>query len=299
MTAVFRACAIAALAIVPVLSGVLSAPASAGRGTKAPAGAAVRADAPGYPDIRVAVVRGARQPDLSNIASSGSLNWAGYAVSRAGLRFTAVRTTFFVPYLNCAKSPGAALSSDWAGLDGFVGKAATVEQGGIAANCNAAGKATYFGWYEMYPRAEVRAALRVTAGDSVTVSVAYDSATRKFRISVVDNTAGRKFSVLRACPHLKSDGRLIRCLRNSAEVISEAPVVGTGKSASIAHLADYGAISFASILVTDARGARGGVLSPHWNATTITQLGSDTGPTLARPTPTQGSAFDTYWLREG
>jgi hypothetical protein len=299
MIAVIRACAIAALAIVPVISGVLGAPASAGTGTTAPAGHAARADAPGYPDIRVAVTRAARQPDLSNITSSGSLNWAGYAVSRAGLRFTAVRSTFFVPYLNCAKSPGAALSSDWAGLDGFVGKAATVEQGGIAANCSAAGKASYFGWYEMYPRAEVRASLRVTAGDAVTVSVAYDSAGREFRISIVDNTTGSRFSVLRACPDVKVGGRLVRCLRNSAEVISEAPVVGSGKSAAIAHLADYGAISFAGISVTDARGARGTVLSPHWNATKITQLGSDTGPTLARPTPTQGSAFDAYWLREG
>jgi Peptidase A4 family len=299
MTAAIRACAIAALAIVPVISGVLSAPASAGAGTAAPADVAVRADAPGYPDIRVSVTRAARQPDISNITSSNSLNWAGYAVNRAGLRFTAVRTTFFVPFLNCAKSPGAALSSDWAGLDGFVGNAATVEQGGIAANCSAAGKATYFGWYEMYPRAEARAALRVTAGDSVTVSVAYDSATREFRISIVDNTTGSKFSVLRVCPHAKVSGRLVRCLRNSAEVISEAPVIGSGKSAAIAHLADYGAVSFAGISVTDARGARGSVLSAHWNATKIIQLGSETGPTLARPTPTQGNAFDTYWLREG
>jgi hypothetical protein len=294
MTAVIRACAIAALAIVPVISGVLSAPADAGTGTAAP----------GYPDIRptrpsTGAAHAARQPDVGNITSSNSLNWAGYAVSRTGLTFTSVRATFFVPYLNCAKSPGAALSSDWVGLDGFVGQAATVEQGGIAANCSAAGKASYLGWYEMYPRPEVRATLRVTAGDSVTVSVTYDPAAREFRISIADNTTGSRFSVQRACPHAKAGGRLVRCLRNSAEVISEAPVIGSGKSAVIAHLADYGAISFAGISVTDGKGARGGVLSPHWTATKIIQLKSAAGPTLARPTPTQGNAFDTYWLREG
>jgi Peptidase A4 family len=298
MTALIRACAIAALAIVPVIPGLLCAPADARTGTAAPPGAPIRIAEPGYPDIRVALPRAARQPNVSNITSSNSLNWAGYAVSRPGLTFTAVRVTFFVPYLNCAKSPGSALSSEWAGLDGFVGRAATVEQGGIAANCSAAGKASYLGWYEMFPRPEVRSSLRVTAGDSVTVSVTYDPAAREFRISIVDNTTGSRFSVRRACPRVRAGGRLVRCLRNSAEVITEAPVIGSGKHQVIAHLADYGAISFAGISVTDGKGTRGGVLSPHWTATKIIQLASSAGPTMARPTPTQGDSFDTYWLRE-
>jgi Peptidase A4 family len=303
MTAAIRAGAVAiAIAIVPAVSA-LTAPAAARTGTAAPSAAAARATArvaaPGYPDIRVAPRRAARQPDVSNVTSSDSLNWAGYALSRRDLTFTAVRATFFVPYLNCAQSPGPALSSEWVGLDGFVGRAETVEQGGIGANCSAAGKASYFGWYEMFPRPESRAPLAVSAGNSVTVSVSYDPATKDFRISIVDNTTGSRSTVLRACPRVKVSGRLVRCLRNSAEVITEAPDIGSGSHLMIAHLADYGAISFAGIAVTDGRGAHGSVLSTHWTTTKIIQLGSSNGPTLARPTPTQGESFDTYWLRAG
>ncbi len=294
MTAAARAGAIAV-----AITTLLLVPAGAGAAVPAQSLPAARVAEPGYPDIKVARFRAERQPNVSNITSSDSLNWAGYALNRTGVTFTAVRATFFVPYLNCAQSPGRALSSEWVGLDGFVGHAETVEQGGIAANCSAAGKASYFGWYEMFPRAEVRASLPVMAGDSVTVSVTYDPASKEFRISIVDNTRGAAFSVRRGCPQVRVRGRLVRCPRNSAEVISEAPVVGSGKRLAIAHLADYGAISFAGISVTDALGARGSVLSSHWNATKIIQLASATGPTLARPTPTQGDTFDNYWLRAG
>jgi Peptidase A4 family len=294
MTAAVRAGAIAV-----AITALMLVPAGAGAAVPAQSPPLARAAVPGYPDIKVAQLRAERQPGVSNITSSDSLNWAGYALSRTGVTFTAVRATFFVPYLNCAQSPGRALSSEWVGLDGFVGHAETVEQGGIAANCSAAGKASYFGWYEMFPRAEVRASLPVMAGDSVTVSVTYDPASTDFRISIVDNTRGAAFSVRRGCPRERVHRRLVRCLRNSAEVIGEAPVVASGKRLVIAHLADYGAISFAGISVTDGLGARGSILSSHWNATKIIQLASDNGPTLARPTPTEGDSFDIYWLRAG
>jgi len=234
---------------------------------------------------------------VSNITSADSLNWAGYAVTRSRLRFTAVRATFFVPYLNCAKSPGTALSSSWVGFDGFTGHADSVEQGGIAANCGATGKASYFAWWETFPRAEVRASLRIAAGDSITASVTFNAKTRNYKISLTDNTRGAHFTVLRKCPHVRVGTSLLRCPRDSAEIISEAPA--TGSKLAIARLADYGAISFGGISITDSRGAHGGIVSSRWNATRITQLGSSGGPTLARPTPTAASTFDTYWLREG
>ena len=233
------------------------------------------------------------RPATSDITAANSLNWAGYAVSRSHIRFAAIRATLFVPYLNCAKSPGAALSSAWVGFDGFAGRAKSVEQGGIAANCTAAGKATYFGWWEMYPRAEMRAPLKVGAGDSVTASVSYD--TGNYRISLTDNTRGSHFTVQRKCPHVKVGARLLRCPRNSAEVITEAPA--TGRKLRIARLADYGAVSFAAISITDNRRATGTIVSSHWNATKITQLRSSGGPILARPTPTRADTFDAYWLR--
>jgi hypothetical protein len=239
---------------------------------------------------------GVAEPGTRDITSAGSLNWAGYAVTRSRVSFTAVRATFFVPYLNCAKSPGSALSSDWVGLDGFTGQARSVEQGGIAANCQKAGKASYFAWWEMFPWAQQKAAVKVTAGDSVTASVSYSPKSRKYKIMIADNTSGAHFSVLRRCPHVKAAGKWLSCPRNSAEMISEAPA--TGRPLKIARLADYGAVSFGAISITDSRGARGGIVSPRWNATKIIQLRNSGGPMLARPTPTAARTFDIYWLRE-
>ena len=252
----------------------------------------------GLPMIPTAASPGAvRRPDTKAITSVGSLNWAGYAVSRSRVAFTAVRATFFVPYLNCAKSPGRALSSAWVGLDGFVGRAHSVEQGGIAANCETSGKTAYFAWWETFPRAEVRVALKVAAGDSVTASVTYSAKTRNYRIALTDNTSGAKFGVQRKCPHVREAGKWLRCPRNSAEIISEAPEAG--QNLAVARLADYGAVSFGAISITDGRGVRGGIVSAHWNATKITQLRDTGGPVVARPTPTAARTFDTYWLREG
>jgi hypothetical protein len=235
-------------------------------------------------------------PGSRDITSAASLNWAGYAVTKTHLRFSGVRATFFVPYLNCAKSPGSALSSDWVGLDGFTGRADSVEQGGIAANCLASGKATYFAWWELFPGAQQKTTLRVSAGDSVTASVTYSAKSQNYGIMITDNTNGRHFSVQRKCPHVEVAGKLLSCARDSAEIISEAPA--TGPRLRIARLADYGAVSFNAISIRDSREAKGGIVSPHWNATKIIQLRDSGGATLARPTPTAARTFDIYWLRE-
>jgi Peptidase A4 family len=258
-----------------------------------------RAVSGGFPMIPAGPDRTGAQPGTgtADITSAGSLNWAGYAVTKSRVRFTSVRATFFVPYLNCPKSPGAALSSAWVGFDGFLRGARSVEQGGIAANCSAAGKATYFAWWEMFPRAEVRAPLRIAAGDSMTASVTFSAKTRNYKITITDNTRGARFTVQRKCPHVKAGRKLLRCPRNSAEIISEAPA--TGAKLRIAHLADFGAVSFAAIAIADNRGARAGIVSARWNAAKITELRSSDGPAVARPTTTAAGTFDTYWLREG
>jgi len=294
MTAAARACAsaIAAAALTITLASASVVPGHLGD----PSRQAVRN---GYPMLRAALAPGAVMPEVSNITSTGSLNWAGYAVSATHTTFAAVRATFFVPYLDCAQSPGKSLSSDWVGFDGFVGQPDSVEQGGVAADCSATGKATYVAWYEMYPLAEAKATITVLAGDSVTAAVSYDAADQDFEITLTDNTRGSHFAVKRKCPHVKAKGKLITCPRNSAEVITEAPASGSGKHLVIAHLADYDAVSYADIAITDGAGASGGLVSSHWSTTKVVQLKSSGGPTVARPTPTQASMFDDYWVQEG
>jgi hypothetical protein len=242
--------------------------------------------------------RAAAQPDLSikNIASTDSLNWAGYAVSGGRERFAVVRATLFVPYLTCTKARGTTLSSAWVGLDGFVGTPDSVEQAGIAADCSATGRASYYAWWEMFPRAETRTALTVKPGDSITVSVSYNAKHANFRLRLTDTTSGRQFAVTRRCPDVIVAGHRVTCPRNSAEVVTEAPATSASSQVTLAHLSDYGAVSFSAIAITNAARHRGGLLSARWAATEIIQL-RPSGTVVAKPTSAQPSAFDTYWLR--
>jgi Peptidase A4 family len=273
----------------------------------APAGAHHRGAAAvplGYPDLPAALPSSASAagaglgPGVSNISSAGSLNWAGYAVSRRKVTFRLVRATFFVPYLSCADSPGKTMSSAWAGLDGYVGHPDSVEQIGIAADCSAAGDASYYAWFEMFPYAQRKLTMKIHAGDSVTAQVSYDAAKKEYRLSLTDNSRGEHSSKLRKCPTVKVSGKRVTCPRNSAEVITEAPATGSGQNLVISPLSDYGAISFASISVTDGAGRHGGIVSSRWAATKIIQLAASAGAVLAEPTSVQADTFDTYWLRE-
>ena len=269
--------------------------------------AALGPAAPGQPDIAAALpgsglassARAAQAgPAIANITAVGSLNWAGYAVSRSKTRFTAVTATYFVPYLNCRQSPGATASSFWVGLDGYVAHPDSVEQIGIGADCSAAGKASYFAWFEMFPFAQTKIALKIHAGDSVTTSVTWIAARKDFQMVLHDNTRGGSFSRLRKCPAVKVSGKAVKCPRNSAEIIAEAPASGTSSKLVIEPLSDYGAVSFSGASVTDSAGKHGGVVSPHWNTTKIIQLRASGGPTLAEPTSVQADMFDSYWQRE-
>jgi Peptidase A4 family len=218
---------------------------------------------------------------IGNIRLARSNNWAGYAVSRAGVKFRKISATFFVPILNCNVTNGSFFSSEWVGLDGFATK--TVEQDGISADCNG-GTPVVAAWYETFPHPEVQTSIRVRQGDSITASVTFNPSTNKYQMALRDNTNHRHFLVSQRCA-------TSLCKRSSAEVISEAPFVNGSQSS----MADYGAESFASISIASNRG-RGGILSRHWTPTAIEQVGFSTGNTIAFPTALHGPAFDNYWL---
>jgi hypothetical protein len=217
-----------------------------------------------------------------------SVNWSGYAATRSGKSFSLVRATFFVPYLNCAVAPDT-YSAHWVGFDGFFGKPDSVEQDGIEADCvGTAGKtARYRAWYEMFPKPETVSSIKVNSGDSITASVSYSSATRKFRLTVTDNTNRRHFTVTKACAAHTS------CPRTSAQVISEAPANSQGQ---LLPMADYGAVAFANIAVTGGAGQRGGLVSRRWRTTKIVQYGDVSRKRIAQPTAIHSDSFANYWL---
>lgn len=235
-------------------------------------------------------------PGLQRAASTAgaattqkSLNWAGYATTRGGKSFRLVTATFFVPYLNCAATSGTdTYSAHWVGLDGFSTKADSVEQDGIEADCVGSGKTPrYRAWYEMFPKPEIVSSIKVSSGNSITASVFYSSATRKFRLTVRDNTNHQHFSVARAC------AAGVRCPRNSTEAISEAPSNNKGE---LLPLADYGAVAFSKIAITDGAGQRGGLISSHWRHTKIVQYGAASNKRIGQPTAIRDSGFANYWL---
>ena len=220
--------------------------------------------------------------DTSKVVSS---NWGGYASLRSGSRFRYVQSTFFVPYADCRSTPDS-FSAHWVGLDGLTDT--TVEQDGVLAAC-AGTKPVYVAWYEMFPRPPVFKRITVRPGSSVVASVYYDSRTRAFRLSLVNTTNGQSFHVTRRCPH----GAV--CRRASAEVISEAPASRNG----ILPLTDFRAESYSSTKVTSGSGHRGGLRSPWWRTVSITTI-NNSGQILDQPTSIfHGTAFDTYWMREG
>ena len=226
-------------------------------------------------------LRGAAGP----IKTIEATNWAGYAVLKRHVSYISVTATFFVPFMNCKAFPGTpvSFSAHWVGLDGFSSK--TVEQDGFSADCNGT-KPEYGAWYEIFPHPEVPVAMKIYPGNSITATVFYDARTGKYEMIVRDNTNGHQFTVWRRCGGSS-------CLRNSAEVISEAPFVNGAQ----AQLADYQAASFQNVFFIDSAGKIGGVRAPNWNAFKIIQASPHA--VLAVPTGLGGSGFSNYWQASG
>ena len=214
--------------------------------------------------------------------SVNSTNWAGYAATNPSRSFRSVTATFFVPYVNCAATPGT-FSAHWVGLDGF--DTSTVEQTGVLAACLGSSP-SYAAWYEMFPRFPVYPHITVRPGDAIVVSVGYRKSSNRFVLSLADTSNGRHFSRSLACPGGST------CHRASAEIISEAP----GSDGGILPLTDFRALSFAGVRLSDQSGFTGMLRAGKWTTARIVNVGG--GNVLDQPTQLfRGAAFDTYWMR--
>ena len=59
-----------------------------------------------------------------------------------------------------------AIAAIWVGLGGYTVGSNALEQTGTAADCNGAGKATYYAWYELVPASSVTLKLKIFPGGS-------------------------------------------------------------------------------------------------------------------------------------
>jgi hypothetical protein len=280
-----------------VAVGALAAALTAGAFALVPASAAVSAVTsskvpaaiqPSTPLRAVGAGPGAAASVATSVTNLQSVNWAGYAASFGTTTFRFVSSQFTAPSLDCTGVTAAsgAWSAHWVGLDGFRSTSTTVEQTGLLAGCNGT-TPVYEAWWEMFPKAPGYPSITVNAGDSISVSVYYNSSTRKFTLTFSDTTNGQKFSRTSACPAGAT------CRRNSAEAISEAPFDTT--TSSVLPLADFQTANFANVSITNTSGThRGGLQSSFWNTSQITQAaGNGTNTTITGAPIPQGTVLDS------
>jgi Peptidase A4 family len=232
-------------------------------------------------------------PHLPRATTVDSQNWSGYAaVAKAEVALRYVTSTFKVPSVNCAKvaigSAGQTYAAEWVGLDGF--NDSTVEQTGVDSYCDStSGAATNQAWYEMYPRDPV-VFTGVRAGDTIWVSVYFNSSTNEYQLFLDDKTTGSTMQTDQPCPSGST------CDRTSAEVISEDP---GGAVAGGINLADFGTVNYATSDVTSRDGTRGTLAAGGlWTSTEIV-MQDPSGNAMATPSAlTDGGAdFSITWNR--
>ncbi len=232
-------------------------------------------------------------PHLARNATVDSQNWSGYAaVARANVALRYVTSTFTVPSINCAAVPigsaGQTYAAEWVGLDGF--NDSTVEQTGVDSFCDSAsGPATNQAWYEMYPLDPV-VFTGVSAGDTIWVSVYFNSSANSYQLFLDDETTGSTMETDQPCPSGST------CDRTSAEVISEDP---GGSVAGGINLADFGTANYSVSHVTSRNGTHGALAAGKlWTSTEIV-MQDPSGNDMATPSALtdSGADFSITWNR--
>jgi Peptidase A4 family len=200
-----------------------------------------------------------------------STNWSGYAAVGSAGAYKSVSASWVQPAVTCTST--TAYSAYWVGLDGYSNSA--LEQTGTEADC-ISGRATYGAWWEVLPASESPySGVTVKAGDSFTASVV-DNGNGTFTMNLTDSTEGWSKSTTHAGSSGYQD--------SSAEVIAEAPEVGSG----IAKLANFGTVNFTG---ATAGGASLGSTSPN----EITMIATSGSTVRAQPGAISGGSFSDVW----
>jgi len=201
-----------------------------------------------------------------------STNWSGYDVTGSGA--THVIGTWTQPAPTCAAGENS-WSSPWVGIDGDT--SGTVEQIGTDTDCSN-GSASYYAWYEMYPKSLVTIPIPMTvdSGDSFTGEVTYTAGAYELRLT--NNSTGASFQTTQTSKKAK---------RSSVEWIMEGPSRGL--------LTNFGTAPFSAASATI--NSHTGSLGSFTNAQPITMV-TRAGATRAAPSAVSGgTAFSVNWLQ--
>lgn len=230
----------------------------------------------------VPLVSGSHAGVNASVSDYASTNWAGYFASSTALSVTKVGGTWVEPAARCTSAPRYAVF--WVGIDGAGSP--TVEQTGTFAICYG-GTASYYAWWELYPLNSIQiiGTISVHPGDTIAAFVTF--AAGEFTMSITDGA--QKFSTVGTQPGTE---------RNSAECIVERPSLISGGEATLAHLANFGVVTFSSCTATIG-GVSGGI-GTFANVGEITMVSQLAGhATLALPSALGAtkSSFSVTWKK--
>ena len=159
-------------------------------------------------------------------AGTNALNWAGYVAT--GGTYTSVSGSWLVPDVQSDTSENVA-DATWVGIGGVNSR--DLLQAGTEALPDGNGNLVYQAWMEMLPQDSKVVPLRVSAGDSVTVSITEESK-GTWDVAFYNATTGKSYS---ATVNYSSSF-------SSADWIEEMPVEVGG----VIGLDNFGTLRFTS-----------------------------------------------------
>jgi Peptidase A4 family len=277
-------------------AGALAAAVLAGAVTYSPASiAATNPSASG----RSAVNASISNSTLTNsVQLATSPDLAGYIAHSGTTTFRLASAHFTIPYLDCkGVTVPVADAMHWVGLG-------LTEETGVETTCEGT-TPVYRAFWAFYPNIHFPS-ITVGAGNSIQMSVYFNSNTHEYKFSFTDSTNGQQFTRTATCPSTVS------CSRHDADAITEAPI-NTGGTAFL-PLADFQATSFVNVHITNTSGTHsGGLESAFWSTarvkmvaetdqsgaslnSTITGTDIPAGTTLANTTSLYNkNTFLVYW----
>jgi hypothetical protein len=193
---------------------------------------------------------------LADTASSS--NWAGYAVHRAGTRFTSVSGAWRQPTATC-RTGRRTYSALWVGLGGFNGSSNSLEQIGSEVDCTASGQVSSSAWYELVPAPSRPIRMRVRPGDELLAGVTVTGN----RVAMVLDDVSTRHSFRKTFQMSAPDV-------SSADWILEAPSECVSQSVcQTLPLANFGSATFNWAKVQAVGGHTGTISDPFWDETQI------------------------------
>ncbi len=222
----------------------------------------------------------------TNGSKSTSTNWAGYAVTGAGLK--TVSGSWKQPAVKCPVNQ-VQQASFWVGIDGFSAGDPTVQQIGTDSDCTRmAGKPTgtpnYYAWYEMYPQKVIylsKSLYPVSPGNAIGAHVSRVGTT--YMLTISNTTRGWSFNTTQVATTTP--------LNSSGEWIVEAPC-SSATPCAILPLADFGTIPFSGASVSGKSISASG-LSVH-QITMVSSTGTVVKASPSALTPS-GGGFTVTW----